>query len=399
MRDYCALTQNCEEYLLDTEKLLLNEDFVYIKATTGELSVPYVAVMGVDFREETSISNFFMTLVHKVAQYLPPESRIRPILYEQNFLGTFDPDALLHSLEELEPGSRQRPQQVAPPALESSNRPLPPPAKVERPFVPPVPSASMPKPPVEKVVPPSAQSGGSILSSLFSGGKAKKPKDVKKEEGKHWFGGKKAKNQLPENFESPFPIPGMSSYGAESPVPAGDGVGFPSIEHKSSPMPLLGSRDAPQAQAASAQTPHSFVGGKPGYTINWNDMDSGVPGGTVLMPENAGKPGDTTDRTPVLWLVHRGDGHREQVTGNNFHVGRKQGYDEIVDYAVMNATGYMGADHAYFQIRDNKFYMIDNNSKNGTWLNEERLQPSVPYELHSGDVVKMADEVFDLDMR
>ena len=75
------------------------------------------------------------------------------------------------------------------------------------------------------------------------------------------------------------------------------------------------------------------------------------------------------------------------------------GGDRIVDYAVANISGYMGADHAYFLIHNHKFYIVDNNSKNGTWRNKERLQPSKVYLVENGDEIKMADEVFDLDQR
>ena len=39
---------------------------------------------------------------------------------------------------------------------------------------------------------------------------------------------------------------------------------------------------------------------------------------------------------------------------------------------------------------------MDNNSMNHTWLNGELLVSNQPYAVKAGDVIKMADEEFDL---
>ena len=107
LKDYCMVIKNCEEYLLEPKRLLLDERYIFIKATTGELSIPYVAVVNTEPKED--VNTFFMAFVHKVVPYLPPESNILPILYEQNFRGTFDPDALIKALSKLEEKNRPIP--------------------------------------------------------------------------------------------------------------------------------------------------------------------------------------------------------------------------------------------------------------------------------------------------
>ena len=404
LRDYCAVLQSCEEYLLEPSKLFLHEDYVYVKSTTGELSIPYVAVKGFHLPDDLNISSFFLSMVHKVAAFLPPESRILPILYEQNFQGTFDPNALLRSLGKLEPGSRQQSRPAPRPMAPPENRSLPTPQKVERvkPSIQPAPSppssgqsgipfpVSSPQPSKK----PTPERKG--LLGLFGGRKSKKP-NKDSADGLLGIGKQSPPSPSPANFsfESPFAAPGVVPSSSSS----GSREQFPF--QNASPMQAGSVQNGAAQQPAPVQTPpQSFKSGGGGYTINWSGMDSGVPGGTIRMPEEVDLPGGAAkEQKPVLWLVHRGDGHREQVTQSNFHVGRKQGGNEFVDYAVINATGYMGADHAYFLLRDNKFYIVDNNSQNGTWQNEHRLQPSVPCELKNGDVIKMADEVFDLDLR
>ena len=43
--------------------------------------------------------------------------------------------------------------------------------------------------------------------------------------------------------------------------------------------------------------------------------------------------------------------------------------------------------HATFYFEDSVWYIADNNSKNGTWLNEKKLEPFKKYELIPGDVI------------
>lgn len=49
--------------------------------------------------------------------------------------------------------------------------------------------------------------------------------------------------------------------------------------------------------------------------------------------------------------------------------------------------------HAQFYQQDGSYFVLDCNSKNGTYLNgsKERLTSNTPYELHNGDVIRIAD--------
>ena len=42
------------------------------------------------------------------------------------------------------------------------------------------------------------------------------------------------------------------------------------------------------------------------------------------------------------------------------------------------------------------YYLVDNNSMNHTWLNGQQLVSNQPYAVKAGDVIRMADEEFEL---
>lgn len=49
--------------------------------------------------------------------------------------------------------------------------------------------------------------------------------------------------------------------------------------------------------------------------------------------------------------------------------------------------------HARVEERQGRFFLVDVGSKNGTWLNGQRLVPHRPYPLTNGDEVLLAEEI------
>ena len=83
------------------------------------------------------------------------------------------------------------------------------------------------------------------------------------------------------------------------------------------------------------------------------------------------------------------------MTHTNFHIGRAE---NIVDYTVQTRNHYLGNDHAYILLDGGNYYIVDNNTQNHTYLNEQRLEPSKPTLFHAGDTIRMADVVFNVIM-
>lgn len=409
--DYCNLQKECREYLLEPSKLLLDENYIFVRAVTGELLVPYIAVM--EPRYNITENDFFNQFVHNVEGHLPPESRIRPILYEQSFRGSFAPEKVLKELSVLDDKAHQC-------TTERLDKKKEAPAGVQQ------------KKAVVDILPPSAEQPAehSKLERPASIIQAESPNEKIKKGFLGFIGSKSEKKPKAEKaaalekrsqnvgFDSPF----ASAAGVQSTAKKPKAAERPEVIHKQKKSGFLGKKQP--AKPLETVTPKSVspvqekeppkkapweeqpvlekaaVGSQQdsGYTVNLSALDSGVSSGTIHMSDEfeGGFSNGFGSAATTLWMVRRGSGERVQVTHSNFHVGRMLGGDEIVDYAVMTSTGYLGADHAYFQIKDGTFYITDNNSTNGTWLNGQKLQPSFSYEVHVGDVLKMADIVFDL---
>ncbi|MGN0158808.1 MAG: DUF6382 domain-containing protein [Brotaphodocola sp.] len=64
------------------------------------------------------------------------------------------------------------------------------------------------------------------------------------------------------------------------------------------------------------------------------------------------------------------------------------------DFIVTNAR--VGKVHAKFYEQDGQYYVVDINSKNGTFINgrEQRIQSNIPYPLHDNDRIMLADSEF-----
>ncbi len=74
----------------------------------------------------------------------------------------------------------------------------------------------------------------------------------------------------------------------------------------------------------------------------------------------------------------------------NCVIGRKQ----ECDVALLNA-GLVGRHHADLIMQNGVFLLVDNNSKNGTFVNGQRLYPKNPYQLKEGDMIRFGN----VDMR
>ena len=101
---------------------------------------------------------------------------------------------------------------------------------------------------------------------------------------------------------------------------------------------------------------------------------------------------DDSDDTVILgcenkkigYLIgnHQGNTEEIQINKDEFIIGRLK---EAVDYDIANKT--VGKIHAKFIRRDGKFYLIDLESKNGTYIDGARLSSNSTYEVENGATI------------
>jgi pSer/pThr/pTyr-binding forkhead associated (FHA) protein len=78
-----------------------------------------------------------------------------------------------------------------------------------------------------------------------------------------------------------------------------------------------------------------------------------------------------------------------QIKDNKVYIGRNY---QICNFIIKKKT--IGRLHAHIVYNDGKLLLYDKNSKNGTFINGNRLEPEKGYELADGDTIMFADEEY-----
>lgn len=95
--------------------------------------------------------------------------------------------------------------------------------------------------------------------------------------------------------------------------------------------------------------------------------------------------------TKEAYLLNKKAGTVEKIhiSKNIFKIGRRLGE---VDYVTDNKA--IGKVHMEFRIVDSKYYIVDLKSKNGTFINGKRLEPSKEYEVENKDIIMLANSKY-----
>lgn len=147
----------------------------------------------------------------------------------------------------------------------------------------------------------------------------------------------------------------------------------------------------------------SFQDGGPGGAVQ-NNIPPYQPGGcqaggpdeekTTLLADDGEETTLLTEenspafRYPSVTRVRSG----ENISINKpvFRIGKERSY---VDYFVADNSA-VSRSHADIISRGGGYYIKDLNSKNGSFVNEQRLMPNWETEIHDGDALRLADENF-----
>lgn len=372
VRTLCRCAQECEDYLMDADNLLLEPGSVFLRSSTGEFFAPYLPL---EEKQASMAAPFLREVLRQLSSAMPADSHVaavlsRALLAESISLSELDTQLANLQLAGATQADRSQTARPAPASAPAAAPNPPAPASVQ-----PVPASVQPAPAPAAAPAPAVQpetpAGSTFLRKLLGGGK----NDRKKEK----IQPKKAA-KIPEfGFAVPgaenSPAPTAPGQPAAAPVPPA-----PSVQPQPAPAPAVLPAPSP-APASPVQTGPA----QQGHTVVLVDpQEKTTP--TAPMP-------GTTSGEVQLYLVRRSTGERALIDHTNFHIGRDA---DVADFWINTPTVYMGTDHAYIQIVGGEYFISDNNSRNHTWLNGQKMESSRPYPLHSGDVVRMADETFDV---
>lgn len=90
-------------------------------------------------------------------------------------------------------------------------------------------------------------------------------------------------------------------------------------------------------------------------------------------------------------LIRKKNNEKISINKPVFRVGKERSY---VDYFIGDNTA-ISRSHADFIIRDGKYYIVDKNSTNHTFVNGIMIQSNVETAITHGDIIRLANEDFE----
>lgn len=250
------------------------------------------------------------------------------------------------------------------------------------------------------------KSSGGMFGFLH---KEKKPKQKKSE--------KAPKNNSKANTYSNIAIPGQvvlpSVKGNESPAPKAD------------PSPAEPSRSFPQGVPAPAKAPQAAVPvasavnsqpvvqsvpvATPQVTVNvpnsMNSMNGAYMennmmnfGETTVLSSSAGETtvlsGNMNAMTMMPHLIRSKNNESIVIDKPVFRIGKERSY---VDYFVADNTA-VSRSHANIITRENRYFIVDTNSTNHTFVDGQMIPSNAEIEIKSGARIRLANEDFEFKL-
>ncbi len=388
---FCRAIMECQEYMLDPSRLVLDMEHIFVNSITGEVYLAYLPVAGAEAQLTVTPREFLLGLIESRNISLDPNENgsYYAILRNELYGQTFSVEVLYQRLQEME----KSPQPAAAPAA-AENKPN----AVETPAPASQPAAGWavhtPQPPVVKAPEPAPTPAEPAERKRFGllSSKPKKAETPKQE--------KKAKQDKKnsKSAKKPDDLFGMVIPGSiQAPSDAQNSVPpAPAAE-----TPVWQSTPAPAAPARDAAPAWNAGGGNGWKTPDTSAQDVTVPGGVGKTVSLSGAQesqtrylGANQGTGGALILHHKRTGQRAVLNHFPFHVGRSA---QAADMHIDSPGGYLGSDHAYF-LNDagTGITIVDNNSKNQTWMNDQKLIPGQHYPVKPGDKIVMADEEFEI---
>ena len=133
------------------------------------------------------------------------------------------------------------------------------------------------------------------------------------------------------------------------------------------------------------------------YTENSTDFGpttvlGGTEDGKTAVLSDIPAYGAESVKKPVLIRVRNNE--RIPIDKPYFRIGKEKSY---VDYFIGD-NSYISRGHASIITKDGHYYIVDNNSRNHTYVNGEIITSSTEVEIRNGDAIKLANEEFEFKL-
>jgi len=121
--------------------------------------------------------------------------------------------------------------------------------------------------------------------------------------------------------------------------------------------------------------------GDTNYAFDESDTDSG----TQILGQ------ETPAQKLSPQLIRRKNNERIPISKSVFRMGRDS---EFSDYAIAN-NNFIGHSHCHIIIRDGEYFVVDDNSRNHTFVDGVMISSGNEVKISHGQIIKLADEEFE----
>lgn len=121
-----------------------------------------------------------------------------------------------------------------------------------------------------------------------------------------------------------------------------------------------------------------------------NDMEAGLMAGTMLLAE--GNPYNSTQQLNGKVLKNQGTGRDIPLINFPIYVG-----NSMSDAVCKIENIMVSRRHAVITWECGRYYVEDQGSTNGTFINGSRISPYEPVQINDDDIVAFANEAFRLN--
>lgn len=415
----CNALQNADDYMLDRSSFLYDADKIFVNVSTLEVSLICVPVMNL-VQNIQDVGMLFKNIMFS-AQFDTSENTeyVGKIINELNNPAGFLLEEFKGRLEELSgkapasaeqseqsqeqtptaqqvPAMQQAPVPQLAPAMQQAPVPQQAPTMQQTPLtqvavsgqnvVPTsnaAPIQNIPpaqnRPPVQEQQKPQKKSFG-----LFGSKAPKEPKADKKVDKKTEKPDKKVNKKAQ-------PMANMAIPGVQQTIP--QSVPAQSKPGQATPQPSVSAQSAPvQAASAGAQSamPGSALPGQSSQPVPVNFGETTVLGKGAAIGETT-VLGVNPVSTAQPYLVRIRTDEHIPLTKPVFRIGKERSY---VDYFVSDNSA-VSRSHANFINRNGRYYVVDTNSTNHTFVDNQQIESNVEREITHGMRVRLADEEFE----
>lgn len=172
--------------------------------------------------------------------------------------------------------------------------------------------------------------------------------------------------------ETPYPVPGMESK--------------TTVESKSNePQPK---KDNIEKSYTPPQNDKKVPSGESMDFGNTTVLNKSKIGETTVLNKNEGS------KSEYPYLIRQKTNKRIDINKPNFRIGKEKSF---VDYFISDNSA-ISRSHANIITREGKYFVIDTNSTNHTYLNGSMIQSNIEVELQHDDKIRFANEDFDFKL-